>query len=136
MRRTFGEILERGRDRASLDYGTEPGTPYGRFRVRCPETGALLTVVAGDGGDWKELGLPGVPWEHVSVSTMTRCPTWEEMVWVKGLFWDDEECVVQYHPPRSEYVNAHPYCLHLWKPVGVEVIRPPAQCVGPKGGQS
>lgn len=75
-------------------------------------------------------------WEHVSVSlfknlfsgnrklrrmaTVKRCPTWEEMSYVKDLFWKDDEEVVQFHPPKSEYVNLHNYCLHLWKPLGVQ----------------
>jgi hypothetical protein len=54
-------------------------------------------------------------WEHVSVSTETRCPTWEEMNYIKNVFWDDEEMVVQFHPPKSKYVNNHPFVLHLWK---------------------
>ena len=54
-------------------------------------------------------------WEHVSVSMKNRCPTWEEMCAIKDIFWCESECVVQYHPPKSEYINNHPYCLHLWK---------------------
>jgi hypothetical protein len=71
-------------------------------------------------------------WEHVSVSTSrARTPTWAEMCQVKDLFWDEEDCVVQYHPPRSDYVNHHPYVLHLWRPIGVTLPRPPSIMVGP-----
>ena len=69
-------------------------------------------------------------WEHVSVSTATRCPTWEEMCAVKDLFWDEDDCVVQFHPPKSDYVNMHPYTLHLWREVGREFRRPPSIMVG------
>ena len=58
--------------------------------------------------------------------------TGSEMCFVKDLFWDDEETVVQFHPPRSEYVNYHPYCLHLWKQVATKVDLPPSIFVGPK----
>lgn len=44
--------------------------------------------------------------------------------------WGEEECVVQFHPPRSEYVNRHPYCLHLWKKIGEEYETPPKEYVG------
>ena len=72
----------------------------------------------------------GGGWEHVSVSLARRCPTWEEMCMVKDIFWGEEECVVQFHPPRSEYVNRHPYCLHLWKKIGEEYETPPKEYVG------
>lgn len=70
-------------------------------------------------------------WEHVSVSLKHRCPTWGEMCFIKGVFWDDEEAVVQFHPKKSEYVNYHPYCLHLWKRRGHEWVTPPKIFVGP-----
>jgi hypothetical protein len=34
-------------------------------------------------------------------------PEMEDMCWIKGMFWDAEEVVVQFHPPASEYVNNH-----------------------------
>ncbi len=63
-------------------------------------------------------------WEHVSVSRKDRCPTWDEMCQIKDLFWDDSDCVVQFHPPKAEYVNNHPFCLHLWRPIGWEIRTP------------
>lgn len=72
----------------------------------------------------------GAGWEHVSVSRKDRCPTWDEMCQVKALFWDDDDCVVQYHPARSEYVDNHKTCLHLWRPVGVQIPIPPSIFVG------
>ena len=62
----------------------------------------------------------GMGWDHVSVSLPTRCPTWDEMCFVKTVFFDDEEVVMQLHPPRSEYVNNFPFCLHLWRPQSTE----------------
>jgi hypothetical protein len=69
-------------------------------------------------------------WEHVSVSLKNRCPNWEEMCFVKNLFWDEEECVVQYHPPKSQYISNHPYCLHLWRKVDGSIEIPPSWMVG------
>lgn len=77
-------------------------------------------------------------WEHVSVTIKTdkrsvqRCPTWEEMCFVKSLFWDDEEPVMQLHPPKSQWVNNHPHCLHLWKSLEVPIPLPPMIMVGIK----
>lgn len=79
----------------------------------------------------------GMGWEHVSVTVGAygknahRCPTWEEMCWVKDKFWGEEECVIQYHPAKNEYVSCHPFCLHLWKPIGVELPTPYSIMVGP-----
>lgn len=85
-----------------------------------------LKIIASDGA----IEDGRVEWEHVSVSLPNRCPTWAEMSAVKDLFWDAGDCVVQYHPPKSDWVNNHPYCLHLWRPVGFDVPRPPALMVG------
>lgn len=55
-------------------------------------------------------------WEHVSIKlSARRLPTWDEMCFVKDVFWDEEEEVVQIHPKRSQYVNLTE-ALHLWRP--------------------
>lgn len=76
----------------------------------------------------------GENWEHVSVSlNRPRCPYWDEMVYVRHVFWGPEDIVIQLHPPESEYVNCHPYTLHLWRKCGTDdyLERPPAILVGP-----
>lgn len=78
------------------------------------------------------LASGGLGWEHVSVSTPTRCPTWDEMCLIKSLFWDEEDAVMQLHPPGSKYVNCHPFCLHLWRPTDGEIPLPDSLLVGPK----
>lgn len=89
--------------------------------------GRDLQIIASSGDP--ELGIE---WEHVSVSLSNRPPNWEEMCFVKGLFWDDEETVMQLHPPRSKWINNHPHCLHLWKPKNQEIPLPPDVTVGVK----
>lgn len=64
-------------------------------------------------------------WEHVSVSRSDRCPNWKEMCEIKAVFWDDEDVVMQLHPKKSEYVNNHPYALHLWRPKDHVIPQPP-----------
>lgn len=80
----------------------------------------------------------GCGWEHVSVSPYKRnvIPSWDDMCYIKDLFWDEDECVVQYHPPKSQYVNMVPNCLHLWKPVGHDLEMPPSILSGIRNGQS
>ena len=96
----------------------------GAFSIHGP-CGAVLKVIASD-------GTPEYPWEHVSVSVAHRTPNWMEMEFICRLFWDEEECVMQLHPPRSDWVNVHPHCLHLWRPLTAEIPRPPSILVGPK----
>ena len=77
-------------------------------------------------------------WEHVSINGVNRMPTWDEMCQIKDMFFTEDECCVQYHPPKSEYVNNIPYCLHIWKPIeqysGALPV-PPSLLVGIKGVQ-
>ena len=69
-------------------------------------------------------------WEHLSVSMPNKCPSWEMMCDMKNIFWDEDECCVEYHPKKSDYVNNHNYCLHIWKPYEEELPIPPVLFVG------
>jgi hypothetical protein len=96
---------------------------YGMFELPNPHSpGEPLKVLSSD----------GMGWEHVSVSLPTRCPTWEEMHHVKHLFWRNDEAAMELHPPESEYINNHPYCLHLWRPCDQTIPLPPSILVGHK----
>ena len=97
----------------------------GAFHAFAPADGQTIYMIASDGEGW----------EHVSVSLETRCPTWDEMCWVKDLFWNKSETVIQYFPAKNEYINNHQYCLHLWKPIGVKLPKPPTNLIGIKGGE-
>jgi len=92
----------------------------GAFIVPLLEAGCMANIIASNGEGW----------EHVSVSMPYRAPTWEEMNMVKDMFWDIDDCVVQYHPPKVDYVNLHPYCLHMWRPTVEVMPRPPKWMVG------
>ena len=59
-----------------------------------------------------------------------RCPIWCERCFIKDVFCDAEDVVIQYYPAKSEYVNRHEMTLHLWRPVGVELPTPPKEFVG------
>lgn len=95
------------------------GENCGLFRV--PKEILQLKLGRHDRGDMRLIAYDGETridrWEHVSVSIekKNRCPTWEEMCFAKDLFWDETECVLQFHPPKSVYVNNHPYVLHLFR---------------------
>lgn len=93
----------------------------------------MFVVKVSHGQRLKVKATDQLGWEHVSVSRDDRTPTWSEMCQVKDMFWDEEDCVVQYHPPKSDYVNNHLFCLHLWRPIGIELPRPPSFMVGHAG---
>lgn len=86
----------------------------GLFRL--PYCGAIVRCIASDGTDSPD---DRFKWQHVSVSVECdkRPPRWSTMCWVKDLFWEPEEVVMQLHPRKSQYVNFHEACLHLWRPI-------------------
>ena len=111
---------------------------------KCPDKFRIVHPHYGPGDDYngvfdvvlrhkqrvRVIASDGLGWEHVSVSREDRCPTWDEMCQVKDLFWGDEDTVVQYHPPKSQYVNIHKNCLHLWRPTEVPMPVPMKIMVG------
>lgn len=123
MRWNLPEKLEAGRLREGRFASSPDMGPYGAFFVHGP-CGCELKIIS-SGGD--ETG-----WEHVSVSTPRRPPNWQEMCFVKDLFWEPEEAAMQLHPPQSDYVNNHPHCLHIWKPLFAMIPLPPSIMVGIK----
>lgn len=96
----------------------------GAFVVSSLKLKRKLTCIASDGGGW----------EHVSVSLNDRCPTWEEMCVIKDMFWSDDDFVIQVHPQKSDYVNNHKFCLHLWRKAGTNDFceKPESYLVGIK----
>lgn len=105
----------------------------GAFVIESPIPNRTLWIIASDAT------VMDVGWEHVSAH-VTRgkdtgrnswaTPTWEEMCFLKDLFWDEEDVVMQLHPRKSEYVNTHPHTLHLWRPTTQEIPTPPKILVG------
>lgn len=112
--------LNRYRDRAwERAMGGEGSDGNGCFRVPSAH-GAILAVIAASGEGW----------DHVSVSTEMRCPTWSEMEQIKRLFFAENETAMQLHVPPRAHINVHPYCLHLWRPHAGEIPLPPSWMVG------
>lgn len=115
---TLGRYRDKKAEREFAAMGILGNDNNGVFKVFV--NGRSLFCVASDGGGW----------EHVSVSPCNRkrntYPTWEEMSAIKDIFFNPDECVIEYHPPKSEYVNNYPYCLHLWRPNdGTAIPMPP-----------
>jgi hypothetical protein len=100
-----------------------PAADCGAFEIPSPDDGAtILRIIA----------AKGMGWEHVSVSTETRTPTWSEMDLIYTMFFRPGEAAMQLHVPSTDHVNHMPFCLHLWRPCGLKKIPlPPSWMVGP-----
>ena len=85
-------------DRKVMWYREHPLMSFGiRTGIMKLPTGVECSVVAGD----NEEG-----YEHVSIELRARrLPTWEEMCYVKDVFWTEDEEVVQIHPKKDVYVK-------------------------------
>ena len=96
----------------------------GAFRI--PVSGFKflnMFIIASDGMDWEHVSI------HLSDGIMGSTPTWDDMCKIKDMFWDEEDCVVQYHPPKSKYVNVHKHTLHLWRPMNRVIPLPPSKLI-------
>lgn len=125
MREAPNPKVERFRLRERPLYSNSTYGNNGAFRIPHP-SGILFYCIVSDGAGW----------DHVSVQTLdagkSRIPTWNEMEYVKALFFDDDETVMQLHVPTKDHLNLHPSVLHLWRPQKVSIPRPPSQMVAPK----
>jgi hypothetical protein len=127
------DMLEKGRRYDGTEHDLR-GRPVGHFFIKGPL--CVLQIIAHDG---KTIDAPDVAaflgWEHVSVSCgpkgakLLRTPTWEEMTFVRNVFWKPDEWVIEYHPAKADYVNIHPMVLHLWRPVDGKFPIPPKELV-------
>lgn len=98
--------------------------PHGAFFIPSPNLKDKLRVISSGAMDKK--------WFHVSVSLPNRCPTWKEMSYIKNLFFGENVTAIQFHPKKDQYVNNHPFCLHLWCRMDEEIELPPSILVGIK----
>ena len=80
----------------------------------------------------------GGGWFHVSTCPYKKriTPDWDDMCMIKDIFFREDEAVIQIHPPKDEYVNNMPNCLHLWRPIDKELVLPPSFMVGLRKGQT
>ncbi len=67
-------------------------------------SGELVVLITRDG--------PEKFW-HLSISTKTRYPVWDEIKEARYDLIPDEVTMAMLLPPKSEYVNFHPNTFHL-----------------------
>ena len=98
-------------------YDTVGDDKSGAFEI--PFGGWMFTVIAAAGDGW----------DHVSVSTPRRCPSWNDMDFIKRRFFKDDEIAMQLHVAPKDHISNHPYTLHLWRPHDVAIPLPPKDFV-------
>ena len=108
-------------DSRLLRYGTSGnnGVFWVPYKHRFKRIVTQLAVIASDTKNW----------EHVSVSLPNRVPIYAHMRYVKNLFWDENDIVMELHVPLANHINIHPYCLHLWRPTNQTIPLPPMELV-------
>lgn len=95
--------------------------------------GCFLLMIFGE--RVKVIASNGRGWKHVSVSLVDKpavVPNYKTMQEIRRLFYEDDQWVVQFSPPKSEHINNHPGCLHWWMPLDQRMPTPPSIMVGIK----
>ncbi len=105
VRKSHGRVIKRGED---------------GFACQIPRPNSYSLCIT---ASW------GKGWDHVSVHAIMNdkdfAPFWEDMAYIKNLFFKASETVVQYHPSKNSYVNQHEHTLHLWRPQDKKIELPP-----------
>lgn len=95
-----------------------PATPPGwRVVDHRPDGWAWQRIMTGHTVILSGLVVEDRPWLHLSIAHPSRLPRWDELVRAKEAFLGAEVPAYQVLAPRSEWYNAHLYCLHLWSPL-------------------
>lgn len=74
-----------------------------------PKEGAFkfskcTVIVSKDAGLW-----------HLSISRKDRLPNYDELKYARYTYLPEVKYAAQIFPPKSEFVNMHQFCLHLWE---------------------
>lgn len=110
---------------------------YNQYRVKLwgmygdNSNGKFIIPRKNKSGYYQVIASDGLDWDHVSISLLDsqknpieRCLRWEEMCEIKEMFFLNTETVVQIHPKKEDYINDHPYVLHLWRPNNMSMPLP------------
>lgn len=120
---------DKGIDRAALARAQEAARPDPRFWYEATTppivSGWRLDAKGRFESVWTHDGLgisvirsvsreeDGRHWLHVSCAAADRIPSYPELLFVKECFVGTSRTAVQVFPPRAQYINVHPYALHL-----------------------
>jgi hypothetical protein len=105
---------ERGQTDEFLDFWRR-NAGSGVHPPRIYELGDLIALVGHEPVD------KGDPRWHISVRAKDRVPSWEELVFAAHSLRPGVVFVLGV-PPRSWWMNVHPFVLHLWETNDVKLI--------------
>jgi hypothetical protein len=74
------------------------------IEVRVYKMGRCKILVSQDNGLW-----------HLSISTPSASPSYEEIKAARYKYIPNDVTMAQIFPPKEEFVNIHPFCHHLWE---------------------
>lgn len=97
--------------------------PRGYFMLPNPKNNKGLFILC--------MASDTMGWDHViaTIPSENRFPTKAEMNFVRSLFWDAEDIVVEFHIPNLKSKKDE-FCLHLWRNQKNEIKTPPASLAG------
>lgn len=109
---------------------------YGDGFLSDEANGAFIIDRYNNGEFYLVIASNGQGWDHVSVTihkknggSVKKCPSYQEMMMIKEKLFSEEDVVFQLHPREEDYINTHPYCLHLWKPNNCNMVVPPLNSI-------
>lgn len=100
----------------------EPGTFNTRYLI--PGNNCTINLIISNTLGWDHISMT-IQVEDTYGFMYNRMPSANEMEAMKKLFFNDDEPVIEVHPKKEDYVNIHPYVLHLWKPNLIDLPIPP-----------
>jgi hypothetical protein len=91
------------------------------IEVKPTKTGYIDRVLASQEAKYYKMGgvfvilgrMPDTGAYHLSISTPTRYPTWDEVVKIRYALVPDHITMAMILPPQSEYINVMEYCFQL-----------------------
>lgn len=69
------------------------------------QLGVIASISIENDGKW---------WLHVSMSHPKRMPTYKDICYLKRHWIGEEAEAIMVFPRKSNHVNLHKFCLHLW----------------------
>lgn len=120
MRRAMNPKVEKFRMRAGPLRSDSTYGNNGAFIIPSPHQPDVLLCIVSDGGGWDHLSAHGE-----SGGGQMFTPSWDDMAFLKELFFEDDEVVMQLHPAKKYYINCEPHTLHLWRSQEKDIPTPP-----------